>query len=82
MAYLDTISIIDSELMYDRLVAHIDDLVKQTQSHKEYQPLPSILRMTKRQQKMLRRYPQCKAMFGTTQKHWLTDMNVMEIVIV
>lgn len=82
MAMFDTLDITKSDLVYDKLVKHIDELVLETQNKTYSRILPNILLMTKKQQKMLRRYPQCKAMFGTTQKHWLTPHNVMECAIV
>lgn len=80
MSFLDTIDIRAFDDKYDQLVKHITDTVLRTQEHPE-QPLPSIMWLTKKQQKMLRRYPQCKEMMGTTQKYWLTDYNVMELVV-
>ena len=77
----DTLDITKSDLIYDKLVKYIDEQVLETQNKTYYRILPSIIVMTKKQQKMLRRYPQCKAMFGTTQKHWLTEHNVMEVVV-
>ena len=80
MSFLDTISIVDCDDQYDQLVKRISFLVYLTQDGKE-QPLPEKLIMTKKQQKMLRRYPQMKAMYGTTQKYWLTPYNVMEVTV-
>lgn len=80
MAFLDTIDISKFDEQYDELVKKIDEIVASTQGHPE-QPLPSIMWLTKKQQKMLRRYPQCKNMYGTTAKYWLTPMNVMECVV-
>lgn len=81
MSFLDTIDVTSYDDSYDRLVVKIQDAVATTQTHQHNQPLPSIILMTKKQQKMLRRYPQMKAMHGTTQKYWLTKYNVMEVVI-
>lgn len=80
MSFLDTIDISQLPEQYDELVKRIDDIVVSTQAHPE-QPLPSILWLTKKQQKMLRRYPQMEAMYGTTQKYWATKHNLMECVV-
>lgn len=81
MAAFDTISITEYTEMYDRLVKKIEELVADTQKHGEYRSLPSIIVMTKRQQKMLRRYPMMKQMHGTKQRMWITDQNVMEVTL-
>lgn len=80
MSFLDTIDVRGLTGEYDQLVHQISFTVFHGQDGKE-QPLPSIVIMTKKQQKMLRRYPQMKDMFGTKQKYWLTPYNVMEVVV-
>lgn len=81
MSYLDTIDVTEFDDSYDRLVQKIRDTVAMTQTYQHNQPLPSVIIMTKKQAKMLRRYPQMKPMMGTKQKYWLTDMNVMEVEV-
>lgn len=81
MSFLDTINITKLEQQYDKLVDEISDIVYQTQRNGRGDPLPNKIIMSKKQQKMLRRYPMMKSMYGTKQKYWLTEHNVMECVV-
>lgn len=80
MSFRDTIDITTFDEEYDKLVKRISETVLLCQEHPE-QPLPSIMWLTKKQQKMLRRYPQMETMHGTTQKYWLTEYNILECVL-
>jgi len=81
MAFLDTIDITNHTEMYDRLVAKISADVASTQQDPRPHALPDKIIMTKRQQKMLRRYKMMQQMMGTTQRLWLTPWNVMEVTV-
>lgn len=73
----DTVDITGWTEMYDRLVARIATAIPVGPDT----PLPDKIIMTKRQQKMLRRYPQMSIMYGTTQRLWQTPHNVMEVTV-
>jgi roadblock/LC7 domain-containing protein len=81
VSWLDTIDIRELTEKYDELVAAIDGIVAIGQLQGDDRPLPDKIIMTKKQQKMLRRYKQMSTMFGTTQKLWLSEHCAMEVNI-
>lgn len=78
---LTTINITKCPESYDELVERISNIVQLMINFDPKAELPNRIIMTKKQQKMLRRYKMMHQMYGTTRKLWLTPHNVMEVVV-